>query len=164
MPDPKSPLPEKPLDSNRAKAGQFPGAPSLQSQTRENSAQSRPRASPLTSSTLRPSGAVSLLPRRATIAASMAILDINEIRAILPHRYPFLLVDRIVELEPERIVGIKQVTANEPSPTAKPTRLVDPERISPAASTPGTVVSSGHGSRSARGHNPERTTSVPVKR
>ena len=44
----------------------------------------------------------------------MAILDINEIRAILPHRYPFLLVDRIVELEPERIVGIKQVTANEP--------------------------------------------------
>ena len=44
----------------------------------------------------------------------MTILDINEIRAILPHRYPFLLVDRIVELEPERIVGIKQVTANEP--------------------------------------------------
>ena len=44
----------------------------------------------------------------------MAILDINEIRAILPHRYPFLLVDRIVELEPERIVGIKNVTHNEP--------------------------------------------------
>ena len=44
----------------------------------------------------------------------MAILDINEIRAILPHRYPFLLVDRIEELEPERIVGIKNVTVNEP--------------------------------------------------
>jgi len=44
----------------------------------------------------------------------MASLDINEIRAILPHRYPFLLVDRIVEMEPERIVGIKQVTLNEP--------------------------------------------------
>jgi 3-hydroxyacyl-[acyl-carrier-protein] dehydratase len=44
----------------------------------------------------------------------MAILDINEIRAILPHRYPFLLVDRIVEMEPERIVGIKNVTSNEP--------------------------------------------------
>jgi 3-hydroxyacyl-[acyl-carrier-protein] dehydratase len=42
------------------------------------------------------------------------ILDINEIRSILPHRYPFLLVDRIVELEQERIVGIKNVTANEP--------------------------------------------------
>src|SRR5215831_8196664 len=44
----------------------------------------------------------------------MTILDINEIRAILPHRYPFLLVDRIVEIEPERIVGIKNVTLNEP--------------------------------------------------
>jgi len=44
----------------------------------------------------------------------MAILDVNEIRQILPHRYPFLLVDRILELEPERIVGIKNVTVNEP--------------------------------------------------
>jgi len=44
----------------------------------------------------------------------MATLDINEIREYLPHRYPFLLVDRIVEIEPERIVGIKNVTANEP--------------------------------------------------
>ena len=44
----------------------------------------------------------------------MAILDINEIRAILPHRFPFLLVDRIVEMDAERIVGIKNVTANEP--------------------------------------------------
>ena len=41
-------------------------------------------------------------------------MDINEIRGILPHRYPFLLVDRIVELEAERVVGIKNVTANEP--------------------------------------------------
>jgi beta-hydroxyacyl-ACP dehydratase FabZ len=44
----------------------------------------------------------------------MALMDINEIREILPHRYPFLLVDCIVEMEPERIVGIKQITANEP--------------------------------------------------
>ena len=44
----------------------------------------------------------------------MPILDINEIRDILPHRYPMLLVDRIVELEAERIVGIKNVTHNEP--------------------------------------------------
>jgi 3-hydroxyacyl-[acyl-carrier-protein] dehydratase len=43
------------------------------------------------------------------------ILDVNEIRKILPHRPPFLLVDRIVELEPrKRIVGIKNVTMNEP--------------------------------------------------
>src|SRR3984893_5731775 len=44
----------------------------------------------------------------------MPILDINEIRRILPHRYPMLLVDRIVELEADRIVGIKNVTATEP--------------------------------------------------
>jgi len=43
------------------------------------------------------------------------ILDINEIQKILPHRPPFLLVDRIVEMEPgKRIVGIKNVTMNEP--------------------------------------------------
>jgi beta-hydroxyacyl-ACP dehydratase FabZ len=41
-------------------------------------------------------------------------MDILAIQRILPHRYPMLLVDRIVELEPERIVGIKNVTANEP--------------------------------------------------
>src|SRR5215472_12086442 len=44
----------------------------------------------------------------------MAILDVKEIRQILPHRYPMLLVDRIVEFEAERIVGIKNVTGNEP--------------------------------------------------
>jgi beta-hydroxyacyl-ACP dehydratase FabZ len=44
----------------------------------------------------------------------MTILDTIAIQEILPHRYPFLLVDRIIELEPRtRIVGIKQVTANE---------------------------------------------------
>jgi 3-hydroxyacyl-[acyl-carrier-protein] dehydratase len=44
----------------------------------------------------------------------MSILDIQAIRDILPHRYPMLLVDAIVELEEERIVGIKNVTVNEP--------------------------------------------------
>ena len=44
----------------------------------------------------------------------MPILDIQAIRDILPHRYPMLLVDAIVELEEERIVGIKNVTINEP--------------------------------------------------
>jgi len=44
----------------------------------------------------------------------MVIYDSVAIQEILPHRYPFLLVDKIVELEPKvRIVGIKQVTANE---------------------------------------------------
>jgi beta-hydroxyacyl-ACP dehydratase FabZ len=44
----------------------------------------------------------------------MPPLDIQEIRDILPHRYPMLLVDKILELEEERIVGIKNVTVNEP--------------------------------------------------
>lgn len=43
----------------------------------------------------------------------MTVLDINEIRRILPHRYPMLLVDRIVEMDAERVVGIKNVTQNE---------------------------------------------------
>jgi len=41
-------------------------------------------------------------------------MDIQAIRDILPHRYPMLLVDRIEELEEERVVGVKNVTANEP--------------------------------------------------
>jgi 3-hydroxyacyl-[acyl-carrier-protein] dehydratase len=44
----------------------------------------------------------------------MTILNSQEIQEILPHRYPFLLVDKIIELEPrKRIVGVKQVTINE---------------------------------------------------
>ena len=43
------------------------------------------------------------------------MLDINDIMKILPHRPPFLLVDRVTELEPgKRIVGLKNVTMNEP--------------------------------------------------
>ncbi len=43
------------------------------------------------------------------------MLDIKEIMSVIPHRYPFLLIDRIVEFEEKkRIVGIKNVTINEP--------------------------------------------------
>jgi len=43
------------------------------------------------------------------------MIEIKEIIHILPHAYPFLLVDRIIEMEPgKRIVGIKNVTYNEP--------------------------------------------------
>lgn len=43
------------------------------------------------------------------------ILNVDEIMKILPHRYPFLLVDRVLEHVPgERIVGLKNVTINEP--------------------------------------------------
>jgi len=42
------------------------------------------------------------------------MMDINEIMSVLQHRYPFLLVDRILELEPgQRAVGLKNVTINE---------------------------------------------------
>lgn len=45
----------------------------------------------------------------------MPELDIEAIKEILPHRYPFLLVDRITELEPgKRVVGLKNVSFNEP--------------------------------------------------
>lgn len=41
-------------------------------------------------------------------------LDIREITKILPHRYPFLMIDRVTEVQPDRAVGIKNVTYNEP--------------------------------------------------
>lgn len=42
-------------------------------------------------------------------------MDVTDILQILPHRYPMLLVDRVLEIEPgERIVGLKNVSANEP--------------------------------------------------
>ena len=42
-------------------------------------------------------------------------MDIDEIKRVIPHRYPFLLVDRVIECDMEsRIVGIKNVTTNEP--------------------------------------------------
>ena len=48
-------------------------------------------------------------------ADAQPVLDIAAIQRCLPHRYPFLLVDRITEIEPRRrIVGIKNVTVNEP--------------------------------------------------
>ena len=42
------------------------------------------------------------------------VMDINRIRELLPHRYPFLLVDKITEIGSNHIVGIKNVTVNEP--------------------------------------------------
>jgi beta-hydroxyacyl-ACP dehydratase FabZ len=47
--------------------------------------------------------------------AMETLLDITQIQAILPHRYPFLLVDRIISYDPgKRVVGIKNVTLDEP--------------------------------------------------
>ena len=53
--------------------------------------------------------------RRAAVAGGHPPLDIRDVLQILPHRYPMLLVDRIIEMEEgKRIVGIKNVTINEP--------------------------------------------------
>ncbi|MFK7968355.1 MAG: 3-hydroxyacyl-ACP dehydratase FabZ [Rickettsiaceae bacterium] len=56
------------------------------------------------------------------------IININEIMSIIPHRYPFLLVDRITQIEVGKsIVGIKNVTANEPQFTGHfPSRPIMP--------------------------------------
>ena len=52
---------------------------------------------------------------QASLAQESQVLGIEEIMQVLPHRYPFLLVDRVLEIDPgKRIVGIKNVTINEP--------------------------------------------------
>jgi 3-hydroxyacyl-[acyl-carrier-protein] dehydratase len=48
-------------------------------------------------------------------AAAAKTMDIQEIMSLLPHRYPFLLIDRLIEIESKkRVVAIKNVTVNEP--------------------------------------------------
>ena len=50
-----------------------------------------------------------------TTAPALQAADIARIMKLLPHRYPFLLLDRVLELDPgKRIVAIKNVTINEP--------------------------------------------------
>ena len=57
----------------------------------------------------------SMVPVPVTIPRGEAVLDINEVMNILPHRYPFLLVDRIIGFEGEsKCTGMKNVTINEP--------------------------------------------------
>ena len=57
----------------------------------------------------------SMVPAPVHIPGGEAVLDINEVMSILPHRYPFLLVDRIIGFEGEsKCTGIKNVTINEP--------------------------------------------------
>lgn len=51
---------------------------------------------------------------QAVVAEPRRSMDINEVMSLLPHRYPFLLIDRVLELDPkERIVCLKNVTINE---------------------------------------------------
>ncbi len=54
-------------------------------------------------------------PDESVVAPADGSMDINEIMAYLPHRYPFLLIDRVVEcVVGERLVAIKNVSVNEP--------------------------------------------------
>jgi 3-hydroxyacyl-[acyl-carrier-protein] dehydratase len=54
-------------------------------------------------------------PESAQASSPPKTMDILEIMSLLPHRYPFLLIDRVIEMEPRhRIVALKNVTINEP--------------------------------------------------
>lgn len=44
----------------------------------------------------------------------MPLIDINGVRNLLPHRYPFLMIDKIIEMDTKHVVGVKNVTVNEP--------------------------------------------------
>lgn len=58
---------------------------------------------------------VACLSDHADQEKTVPVMDVNAVMEVLPHRYPMLLVDRILELEPgKRAVGIKNVTVNEP--------------------------------------------------
>ncbi|WP_439499060.1 3-hydroxyacyl-ACP dehydratase FabZ [Bosea sp. (in: a-proteobacteria)] len=81
---------------------------------------------------------------------SLGVADIQKIMACIPHRYPFLLVDRVVEMNgDESGIGIKNVTANEPQFTGHfPDRPVFPGvlMIEAMAQTAGVLVVSARGS------------------
>ncbi|OGU29863.1 MAG: UDP-3-O-[3-hydroxymyristoyl] N-acetylglucosamine deacetylase [Ignavibacteria bacterium GWA2_35_9] len=56
-----------------------------------------------------------LVKKYQTVKKEGVVFDINAIQRILPHRYPFLMIDKIIELElDKRVVGVKSVTVNEP--------------------------------------------------
>ena len=56
-----------------------------------------------------------LVKKFQTVKKEGVIFDINAIQRVLPHRYPFLMIDKIIELElDKRVVGVKSVTINEP--------------------------------------------------
>jgi UDP-3-O-[3-hydroxymyristoyl] N-acetylglucosamine deacetylase/3-hydroxyacyl-[acyl-carrier-protein] dehydratase len=67
----------------------------------------------LTRAMVKRSNEISAMAPRPIVAGAAA-LDINQIMAILPHRYPFLLVDRVIEIGDMHCVGTKSVTINEP--------------------------------------------------
>ena len=77
----------------------------------------------------------------------MALYDIHQIKNLLPHRYPFLLVDRVIEAEPEkRLVALKNVTYNEPFFNGHfPNRPVMPGVLIVEALAQGAALMASHG-------------------
>jgi UDP-3-O-[3-hydroxymyristoyl] N-acetylglucosamine deacetylase / 3-hydroxyacyl-[acyl-carrier-protein] dehydratase len=59
-------------------------------------------------------GTVQLVRAMKDAAGEKTVLDIDDIMKVLAHRYPFLLVDRILEIDEKHVVGLKNVTINEP--------------------------------------------------
>ncbi len=93
---------------------------------------------------------VMLREKKASLVQdSTALLDINQIMRILPHRYPFLLVDRVIEIIPgQRVVALKNVTCNEPFfPGHWPTQPIMPGVliIEALAQTAGLLIANHHG-------------------
>ena len=82
-------------------------------------------------------------------AKSLGVADIQKIMACIPHRYPFLLVDRVIEMDGDASgIGIKNVTVNEPQLTGHfPGRPVFPGvlMIEAMAQTAGVLVVSSRG-------------------
>jgi len=77
----------------------------------------------------------------------VALYDIHQIKNLLPHRYPFLLVDRVIEAEPEkRLVALKNVTYNEPFFNGHfPNRPVMPGVLIVEALAQGAALMASHG-------------------
>jgi UDP-3-O-[3-hydroxymyristoyl] N-acetylglucosamine deacetylase/3-hydroxyacyl-[acyl-carrier-protein] dehydratase len=58
---------------------------------------------------------MAMVPPTVKVPTGKGVMDVNEIQKLLPHRCPFLMVDRIVDFEGEnKCTGVKQVTINEP--------------------------------------------------
>ncbi len=86
-------------------------------------------------------------------ATTLGVADIQRIMACIPHRYPFLLVDRVIEINGEELgIGIKNVTMNEPQFTGHfPGRPVFPGvlMIEAMAQTAGVLVVNSRGADDA---------------
>ncbi|KQU50861.1 3-hydroxyacyl-ACP dehydratase [Bosea sp. Leaf344] len=87
------------------------------------------------------------------VATTLGVADIQRIMACIPHRYPFLLVDRVIEINGEESgIGIKNVTMNEPQFTGHfPGRPVFPGvlMIEAMAQTAGVLVVNARGAEDA---------------